>query len=97
MMELLAQSLAPSALPQLPALAQQPRQGAGAPPAPALHPLCVYVLSTFVRRYLSRAHIKHVSNERAAVNALRLVEVSCMSRCMRLVMTSAGGSTGGRA
>ncbi len=70
MLELLAHSLASAAVPQLP-----PQLGAAAAPAPTLAPLCDYVLSTIVQHYLSRAHIKHVSNERAAVIALRLVEV----------------------
>lgn len=33
--------------------------------------LCMYVLDTFVRRYMLRSSLKHVSNERSAVNAVR--------------------------
>lgn len=79
MLALLAQSLTQ---PQQPSLHVPHQPAADAPPtAPHLPPLCQYVLSTFVRRSLERAHIAHVSNERAAVNAIRFVEVRPWEGC----------------
>ena len=43
------------------------------------------MLGTFVRRYLARSHLRHVSAERAAVNALRFLEVSCCC-CLLLLL-----------
>jgi hypothetical protein len=38
-------------------------------------PLRNYVVTTFVRRYLSRSHWHHAKHERAAVNAVQFLEV----------------------
>ena len=53
--------------------------------APRLAPLRFFVLATWARHYLGRAHIAHVSNERAAVATLRFVQVGRGRRpCMGL-------------
>jgi hypothetical protein len=62
----LAESLAPAAPP-----AEEGEGAAPAPPAPQ-PTLALYVLATFVRRYLQRSSLRHAAHERAAVNALRL-------------------------
>ncbi|GAB4821606.1 hypothetical protein N2152v2_008652 [Parachlorella kessleri] len=76
-LELLAQSFLPLSA------KQQPQQQAAATPAPVVHPLCTYVLSTFVRRNLSRAWHQHSSNQRGAVVALRFVEALLNEPSMR--------------
>jgi hypothetical protein len=45
--------------------------------------LCIYVLGTFIRRYLQRSSLRHVSHERAAVNALRLITTALAQPAMR--------------
>ena len=63
---------------QLLAQSFDPEAAGAAPQAPPrrLLGLAEYVAGAVVRRYLSRSHIAHVSNERAAVNALRLLQAS---------------------
>ena len=53
--------------------------------------LAVYVLSTFVRRYLERSCLRHSTHERAAVNALRLARSILSSCCMRGKVAQEGG------
>ena len=83
-LETLADSLLPlteeqqQRLPQhLAAAARAAAAGGG------LQQLREYALSTFVRRYLNRSHLRHVSNERAAVNSLRFLEVGV---CLALIV-----------
>jgi len=45
--------------------------------------LCIYVLGSFIRRYLQRSSLRHVSHERAAVNALRLITTVLAQPAMR--------------
>ena len=55
-----------------------------------LQQLREYALSTFVRRYLNRSHLRHVSNERAAVNSVRFLEVGgCLAMivCSKIVLS----------
>jgi hypothetical protein len=47
------------------------------------HQLCIYVLGTFIRRYLQRSSLRHISHERAAVNALRLTRTVLAQPAMR--------------
>ena len=47
------------------------------------HHLCCYVVSTFIKRYLQRSSLRHASNERAAVNAMRLVRSVLSQPSMR--------------
>ncbi|KAH7617569.1 putative Cell division cycle-associated 7-like protein [Nannochloris sp. 'desiccata'] len=45
--------------------------------------LCIYVLGTFIRRYLQRSSLRHASHECAAVNALRLIRTVLAQPAMR--------------
>ena len=90
-LETLADSLLPlteeqqQRLPQhLAAAARAAAAGGG------LQQLREYALSTFVRRYLNRSHLRHVSNERAAVNSVRFLEVGgCLALivCAKIVLS----------
>ncbi len=74
MFEILGDSLAPTStdnVSDLPGSVSQANQ------------LCIYVLGTFIRRYLQRSSLRHVSHERAAVNALRLTRTLLAQPGMR--------------
>jgi hypothetical protein len=47
----------------------------GSDAASARPQLAEYVLSTFVRRLLNRSHLRHISLEQAAINAVHLLRV----------------------
>ena len=74
-LETLADSLLPLTEEQLQQLPQHLAVAARAAAGGGLRQLREYALSTFVRRYLNRSHLRHVSNERAAVNSVRFLEV----------------------
>jgi hypothetical protein len=80
--QMLAASLAPAPPEPAGTEAEAEAGAAAAAAAPSQRLLC-YVLSTFVRRYLTRSSLRHASHERAAVNAVRLAQAVLAQPCMR--------------
>lgn len=82
------ESLAAALVPSPPSQEQPPgpvQASRRVPLPPDHHKLCSYVLATIVRRALHRSSLRHISNERAAVNALRLAMAVLEQPSMRSI------------